>query len=99
MGWLAVCQKQKDVTLDVIRTGHQPENTSLLSTAMMENMGRELIELCDQMEPYGLVDYQMGIWEEEILSGKDSIFRKTRSSHCVCRLLMRCTFYSLDPMP
>lgn len=32
-------------------------------------MGKELIQLCDQLEQYGLVDYQMGIWEEEILSG------------------------------
>ena len=87
MGWLAVCQKQKDVTQDVIRTGHQPTNTSLLSTEMMENMGKELIQLCDKMEPHGLVDYQMGIWEEEILSGKNS--KETRPSHCASNLLIK----------
>jgi hypothetical protein len=36
----------------------------------MEAMGKDLIQLCDQLEQHGLVDYQMGIWEEEILSGK-----------------------------
>lgn len=25
-----------------------------------------LIALGDQLEPYGLVDYEMGLWEEEI---------------------------------
>lgn len=35
-------------------------------------MGKELIQLCDQVEQHGLVDYQMGIWEEEILCGKSS---------------------------
>lgn len=36
----------------------------------MESMGKALIQLCDQLEQHGLVDYQMGIWEEEILCGK-----------------------------
>lgn len=33
-------------------------------------MGRELIRLCDGMERHGLVDYQIGVWEEEIISGR-----------------------------
>lgn len=36
-------------------------------------MGRELIRLCDGTETYGLVDYQMGVWEEEIISGRSII--------------------------
>ena len=67
--WLSVCQKQKDMTTDLLQIGHQPPNTSLLSTDVMENMAKSLIQLCDKMEQHGLVDYQMGIWEEEILSG------------------------------
>lgn len=58
------------MTQDLLQMGHQSPNTSLLSSDMMENMGKELIQLCDQMEQYGLVDYQMGIWEEEILCGE-----------------------------
>ncbi|RJE22258.1 hypothetical protein PHISCL_05396 [Aspergillus sclerotialis] len=56
------------MTTDLLQIGHQPPNTSLLSTDVMENMAKSLIQLCDKMEQHGLVDYQMGIWEEEILS-------------------------------
>ncbi|KAF9239042.1 hypothetical protein DTO012A7_9398 [Penicillium roqueforti] len=66
--WLAICQKQKDLMLEVIATGQQPAHTSLIRRDRLEAMGRDLIQLCDQLEPHGLVDYQMGIWEEEILS-------------------------------
>lgn len=67
--WLAVCQKQKDMIHDLLQLGQSPPNTSLLSTEAMEDLGRGLIQLCDKMESHGLVDYQMGIWEEEILCG------------------------------
>jgi hypothetical protein len=68
--WLALCQKQKDMTQDLLRTGRQPSRTSLLSIEAMDTLGKQLIQLCDQMEQHGLVDYQLGIWEEEILSGR-----------------------------
>ncbi|KAJ5806030.1 uncharacterized protein N7503_003632 [Penicillium pulvis] len=64
--WLAVCQKQKDLTQEYI-AGHQSSQFSLLPRDRMEAMGKALIQLCDQLEQHGLVDYQMGIWEEEIL--------------------------------
>jgi len=32
----------------------------------MTNLVEELITLCDTLEPYGLVDFEMGIWEEQI---------------------------------
>ena len=70
--WLAVCQKQKDLAQEVLQTGRQPSQTSLLSGDAMDNLGKELIQICDRMEPHGLVDYQMGIWEEEILSSRCS---------------------------
>lgn len=74
--WLAVCQKQKDMTLELLGAGHQPSNTSMLSSDRLDDMGRKLIQLCDQMEQHGLVDYQMGIWEEEILCGKHPTFSR-----------------------
>lgn len=58
------------MTQDLISTGRQPVQTSLLSRDSMEAMGTSLIRLCDQLQQHGLVDYQMGIWEQEILSGK-----------------------------
>ncbi|KAJ6117932.1 hypothetical protein N7523_005683 [Penicillium sp. IBT 18751x] len=67
LSWLAVCQKQKDLTQEAVSMGRQPAQTSLLSRECMEEMGKVLIQLCDQLEEHGLVDYQMGIWEEEIL--------------------------------
>ncbi|KAF7712688.1 Uncharacterized protein PECH_001665 [Penicillium ucsense] len=66
--WLALCQKQKNLTQDIITTGHQASSTTLLSRDRMEEIGKDLIHFCDQLEQHGLVDYQMGIWEEEILS-------------------------------
>ncbi|PYH98850.1 hypothetical protein BO71DRAFT_446891 [Aspergillus ellipticus CBS 707.79] len=86
--WLAVCQKQKDMAQELLQTGRQVPQTSLLSGDAMDNMGKELIQFCDRMEPHGLVDYQMGIWEEEILSvlgqcldiieGRPDVFRTSR---------------------
>lgn len=32
----------------------------------MTNLVDELIAFCDTLEPYGLVDFEMGIWEEQI---------------------------------
>lgn len=37
---------------------------------MLERMGDEVVRLCDTMERHGLVDYQMGVWEEEIISSE-----------------------------
>jgi len=72
--WLALCQKQKDMTQDLLETGEHQPNASMLTTDMMEKMGKELIRMCDKMEQHGLVDYQMGIWEEEILCGKLKVY-------------------------
>lgn len=33
----------------------------------MEELGQELVRLCDGISHFGLVDYQMGVAEEEIL--------------------------------
>lgn len=33
---------------------------------MIKKMGNELIRLCDGIERHGLVDYQYGVWEDQI---------------------------------
>ena len=33
-------------------------------------MGNEIIRLCDGIERHGLVDYQYGVWEDQIVAGK-----------------------------
>ena len=46
---------------------------TLLEKDFLERIRRELVRLCDLMERHGLVDYQMGVWEEEIISSECSI--------------------------
>jgi len=68
--WLAVLQKQKDMTQEMLDSGQAPRHPqSILQEDFMERMGRELVRLCDSMERHGLVDFQMGVWEEEIING------------------------------
>ncbi len=72
--WLAVLQKQKDTTQEMIDLGQPPvPPQSYLQEDFLEKMGRELVRLCDGMERHGLVDYQMGVWEEEIISSRSII--------------------------
>jgi hypothetical protein len=67
--WLAGLQRQREMTASMIDTGQRPPSPrTLMTTEQMEMMGRELVRLCDAMEKHGLVDYQMGVWEEEIIS-------------------------------
>ena len=69
--WLATLQRQRELSLGMAETGHRPSPPqSLMEYEHMENMGKELVRLCDVMEKHGLVDYQMGVWEEEILNRK-----------------------------
>jgi hypothetical protein len=70
--WLALLQKQLDIDHGLAATEYLPKGHSILSLARMEAMGHDLIQLCDKLEPLGLVDYEIGIWEEEILTGRCS---------------------------
>ena len=55
----------------MLETGETPvAPQSLISEESLENMGSELVRLCDTMEKHGLVDYQIGVWEEEIISSR-----------------------------
>ncbi|KAH9872360.1 hypothetical protein IAQ61_005195 [Plenodomus lingam] len=67
--WLATLQKQKTATQDMISTGQRPQPPqSLIDYDTLEKMGTQLVKNCDAMEKHGLVDYQMGVWEEEIVA-------------------------------
>ena len=61
-------QRQLD---DTIRNYAQSA-CNLLSAEMLEKLGKDVIRIADALEQYGLVDYQQGIWETEILHGKHS---------------------------
>ncbi|KAL4888228.1 hypothetical protein BDV59DRAFT_147331 [Aspergillus ambiguus] len=68
---LGICQRQKDITETSIKL-----NISLPITCLdgpqIEALGIKLIAIGDKLERHGFVDYEMGLWEEEILSGKSS---------------------------
>ncbi|USP80217.1 hypothetical protein yc1106_07491 [Curvularia clavata] len=67
--WLSTLQKQKAMTQEMISTGQRPQAPkSLIDYDFLEKMGTQLVKNCDSMEKHGLVDYQMGVWEEEIIA-------------------------------
>lgn len=69
--WLAVLQRQKEVTQQIFDTGQRPiRPQNVLRKDDLERMAESLVRHCDRLERYGLVDYQMGVWEEEIMSSK-----------------------------
>ena len=63
--WEALGQKQKDIFDEAIRTRRQP--VDMLSADTMTRLVEELVTICDQVEQYGLVDYELGIAEEQII--------------------------------
>ena len=74
--WLALLQRQKDGTQQMLDTGRSPARSqSLLPIETLRRLGEDLIIHADELEPLGLVDYQMGVAEEAIL---DSMFATAR---------------------
>jgi hypothetical protein len=69
--WLTLLQKQKELVAGIASTGHRPqEPQSVVDYDFLEKMGTRLVKNCDNMEKHGLVDYQMGVWEEEIIASE-----------------------------
>ncbi|KAL1898399.1 hypothetical protein Cpir12675_001944 [Ceratocystis pirilliformis] len=65
--WLALLQKQKDFLNETATPvpGHPP-----LSLEQLKACGNSIVKLGELMEPHALVDYQYGVWEDQItLSG------------------------------
>lgn len=54
-----------------MESGRQLGRTqSRITLEGLNKMGDELVRLCDGIERHGLVDYQYGVWEEQITEGK-----------------------------
>ena len=68
--WLVTLQAQLDMTEEYFRTQQLRESRSVMNQQELETLSRELVRLCDSVEKYGLVDYQMGVAEEEIMDCK-----------------------------
>ncbi|ODA78372.1 hypothetical protein RJ55_05753 [Drechmeria coniospora] len=63
--WLALGLQQKTA----MESGQQAgRSQGLMSEETVKKMGDELVRLCDGIERQGLVDYQYGVWEEQIES-------------------------------
>ncbi len=43
---------------------------TLVSQEGLRKMGNDLVELCNSIEQHGLVDYQYGVWEEQIVASR-----------------------------
>ncbi|KAL4745850.1 uncharacterized protein BDW70DRAFT_164961 [Aspergillus foveolatus] len=76
--WLATLQKQEDMIQESLQTNRQ--SLSLPNSEELEKLGKRLIEICDSLEQYGLVDYTLGIWEEQILSAIERSLKLLRNA-------------------
>ncbi len=55
----------------MVESGQQLQRSqSLITKDGLEKMGEELVKLCDGVERHGLVDYQYGVWEEQIIASR-----------------------------
>jgi hypothetical protein len=76
------------MTEELMRTRQQlREPQSIMSAQSLDQLSRELVRLCDSVERHGLVDYQMGVAEEEIM---DLLLR--------CLALLEPTSERIEPM-
>jgi hypothetical protein len=62
--WLGIFQTQKDI-LESGQQIHYPE--TLMTQEFIKKMAKDLIRMCDAVEKHGLVDYQYGVAEEQII--------------------------------
>jgi hypothetical protein len=67
--WKGIFTAQKDMLESGQRI--QPPQT-LMTQEFITKMGNNLTRLCDVVEKYGLVDYQYGVAEEEIMDSKSA---------------------------
>jgi hypothetical protein len=65
LAWEALGLKQKDILEEALRSERQPPD--MLTADKLHAMVEELIGLIDNVEQHGLVDYDMGVWEDQIV--------------------------------
>jgi hypothetical protein len=63
--WETLGQQQKEIIQEAKGTGR--ELADILTADMIRSLMDELVDIGDVLEPYGLVDFEMGIWEEQIV--------------------------------
>lgn len=65
--WEALGQKQKNIARQMLTLRHRPANTDTLTASDVVRIMNEFVALCDKVEPFALVDYELGVWEEQIV--------------------------------
>ncbi|QIW96165.1 hypothetical protein AMS68_001683 [Peltaster fructicola] len=65
--WLTTMQCQFDMTQELFAGRSLHASQSTLDHDTLDGLARELLRLCDGIEKHGLVDYQMGVAEDEII--------------------------------
>lgn len=54
----------------MLETGQRVQHPqSLMSQEFINKMAKDLIRMCDAIEKHGLIDYQYGVAEEQIIQG------------------------------
>lgn len=53
---------------------------TLITLEGLKKLGDELVRLCDSIERHGLVDYQYGVWEEQITESRSNHTRGAQNS-------------------
>jgi hypothetical protein len=56
---------QKQIAQNAFQTRRRPAD--MLSAATITRLGEESVVMSDKLEQFGLVDHEMGIWEEQII--------------------------------
>nr|POF24063.1 hypothetical protein CFP56_54999 [Quercus suber] len=66
--WLTTLQRQFDLTEEYLRTNLPlTEPQSVMTKETLDHLGQEIVNMCEALEKHGLVDYQMGVAEEQII--------------------------------
>lgn len=69
--WLAVLNRQMDISQMELSRGEKLETPKgRISGATLQAMGDQLTNLCNDVDEWGLVDYEIGVWEEQIIDCK-----------------------------
>jgi len=87
--WLSLLQQQKDF----MESGSRSQG--LISEEGLEKIGRDMVRLCDSIERHGLVDYQYGVWEEQIIASESFPLARPGTLVSLWSTFALCTTFAL----
>lgn len=66
--FLATLQKQKNLLMARRRGERLNPSHRLIDEKRLMDMGDGIVNVCSILEKHGLVDYELGVWEEDIIT-------------------------------